>query len=466
MAYSNLLGVRKAVSLMLLVSIFVAACGTVPTLPPAEITPTEVSTPTPVEPAVPPTEEPTATPAEPTPSPADTAYGVKVIASEVERVTDPDVGAADIETWAEGHNDFAFRLYQAIREDEVNLFFSPYSIAVALGMTYAGARGETAAQMAEVLGFRLPQERLHPTMNAVALNLMAQEALTLTVANSLWAQEDYAFLDVFLDTLARNYGAGVNIVDYIDPGAREEARLAINAWVEDETQGKIEDLITEGMLTHLTRLVLANAIYFKGDWAQPFLDGTSDDTFTLLDGSSVTVPMMSRRAGTPHVDRGDYQAVALPYTGERMQMVVLVPTSGRFAEVESQLDARFARDVIEELTRSDVKLYMPRFTFDANLDLGGTLEAMGMPDAFDSGQADFSGMDGTTLLHISDVAHKAFVAVDEEGTEAAAATGVVVGIESLPVEVRVDRPFIFFIYDTELDLFIFVGRVLDPTPVE
>jgi serpin B len=178
------------------------------------------------------------------------------------------------------------------------------------------------------------------------------------------------------------------------------------------------------------------------------------------------VPMMSRRAGTLYVEGDAYQAVALPYTGGRMQMVILIPAPGAFAEFESQLDAAFAGTIIYQMTRSDVRLSMPRFSYDARLDLEETLSEMGMPDAFDDTRADFSGMDGTTLLYLSRVAHKAFVAVDEEGTEAAAATGVVVEMESLPLEVRADRPFIFFIHDTELDLVLFVGRVLDPAPAQ
>jgi serpin B len=451
MVGNKLSGTRRAVGLLLLVILLTTACGGTPSPPPT---------------SPPPTQSPAMPTLEATSPPATVGSGVKVAASSVERATDPDVSTADLEAWASGHNDFALRLYQAIREDGDNLFFSPYSISTALAMTYAGARGNTATQMEDVLGFTLPQETLHPAVNAMAQSLMAQQTLTLTVANSLWAQEDYVFQDAFLDTLAQNYGAGLFLVDYIDPEAREEARLAINAWVEEETQDKIQDLITENMLTDLTRLVLANAIYFKGEWEDPFLSGTTEDTFVLLDGSEVRVPMMSRRASTPYVQTGSYEAVALPYTGGRMQMVLLIPASGQFAEVESMLDADFAQDVIDQLTRSDIKLYMPRFSYDARLELEETLEAMGMSDAFDPDRADFSGMDGTTLLSLSRVAHKAFVAVDEEGTEAAAATGVVAEIESLPAEVRVDRPFIFFIHDTELNLLLFVGRVLNPAPSE
>ncbi|MGC9521161.1 MAG: serpin family protein [Anaerolineae bacterium] len=396
-----------------------------------------------------------------TPEPP-TEGNVKVAAAEIQRETNPDVAADDLSSAAMGQNAFAFDLYQAIRESDENLFYSPYSISVALAMTYAGTQGDTAQQMAEVLHYELPQDRLHPAMNALAQSLTNQEGLTLTVANSLWAQGDYAFLDAFLETLARNYGAGVRIVDYVDPVAREEARQAINDWVLDETDGKVEELILEDMLTDLTRLVLANAIAFEADWEDPFRHGTEDDTFYLPDGTEVTVPMMARRATTLHAETERYQAVDLPYKGDRMHMMVLVPAEGEFEEIEAELDAGLAQTLIDSTEAKDVKLYMPKFSYDARLALKDILIDLGMIDAFDPDLADLSGMDGTTRLYISHVAHKAFVSVDEEGTEAAAATGVVVAEESMPLMVRVERPFIYFIYDTELDVILFVGRVLNP----
>lgn len=439
MRYTLETGLKRWISALALVVVLVAGCA-LPAPGPSD----SMATPT-VEPP--------------------TQIGFKVVAAEVEREGDPDVPPADLAALAEGQNRFAFDLYQAIRDGDDNLFYSPYSLATALAMTYAGARGETAAQMAQVLNFTLPQAQLHAAMNALAQELQAQDSLTLTVANSLWAQESYAFLDEYLEALARHYGAGVRLVDYTDPVGREAGREAINRWVEDETAGRIDELITEGMLTHLTRLVLANAIYFHADWQVPFLLGTSDGTFYLLDGSQVTVPLMSRRTGTPHTSGESYQAVELPYEGGRARMLVIVPDEGAFREIEASLDAAFIETLIEDLATADIELTMPKFSYDARLTLKPILIEMGMEDAFDADRADFSGMDGTRQLLITDVAHEAFVAVDEEGTEAAAATGVVVGIESMPVEVRVDRPFIYLIYDAELDLLLFVGRVLNPAPV-
>jgi serpin B len=404
------------------------------------------------------------TPTAPAPTPAEGAGGVKVAASDVERELNPNADPADLATLAEGQTEFALDLYRMLKGSGENLFYAPYSIAVALSMTYAGARGDTADQMASVLHLGdLTQETLHPTMNALQQRLVSQEGITLTVANSLWAQEGYPFQNPFLDTLARYYGAGVRLVDYVDPVTREEARHAVNRWVEEETNGKIEDLITEDMLNEMTRLILANAIYFNAKWEEPFGGGTADAPFYLLNGSEITVPMMNRRTSTPYTEGEDYQAVALPYRGGRTRMVVVLPDEGAFEPLEGRLDAALVQEILDGFAAQDLKLYLPRFSYEAEVNLKDTLQALGMVDAFNPSRADFSGMDGTTELFISAVAHKAFVAVDEEGTEAAAATGVVMERESLPAMVRVDRPFIFFIYDAELETVLFMGRVLDPT---
>jgi serpin B len=411
-----------------------------------------------------PTVSPTPAPGEPAPTETTAPAGVKVAASEVQREMDPEVPDGDLEALAEAQNRFALDLYSLLSDSDQNLFYSPYSIAVALSMTYAGARGETADQMAEVLHLGdLTQETLHPAMNALQLRLTGQEGIILTVANSLWAQEGYPFQDPFLDTLARHYGAGVRLVDYVDPAAREEARQAVNRWVEEETNEKIKELITEDMLNEMTRLILANAIYFNAKWEEPFRGGTSDASFYLRDGSEIIVPMMARRAGTPYAEGDGYQAVELPYKGDRTRMVVVLPAEGEFDAFQDRLDPALIREIRSGLSTQDVKLYLPRFSYDAEFDLAKTLKALGMVDAFDPNLADLSGLDNTTDLFISAVAHKAFVAVDEEGTEAAAATGVVLEVESMPQIVRVDRPFVFFIYDAELDTILFMGRVLDPT---
>jgi serpin B len=374
----------------------------------------------------------------------------------------PKVAKEDIEKMSAGNSTFAFDLYQAIRDQSGNLFFSPYSISAALAMTYAGARGNTERQMAETLHWVLPQDQLHPAFNALDLQLTSANGFTLTVANSIWGQNGYSFRKEFLDTLAKNYGSGLGLLDFVDEAKREQSRLIINLWVSDQTKGKIKDLIAQGILTRDTRLVLANAIYFKAEWQVPFLNGTRNDTFTLLDGNQVTVPMMSRRTETRYAEGAGYQAVEIAYKGERMRMIVLLPAPGQFEAFEQALTSERIGAILQSLEPTDLQLLMPKFKYETSLSLAKTLMQMGMTDAFTPGTADFSGMDGTRNLYVSQVVHKAFVAVDEIGTEAAAATGVVVGIVSMPVVVKLDRPFVFIIRDAESGTILFAGRVLDP----
>jgi serpin B len=398
--------------------------------------------------------------------------GAEALRSDLTRETDPDVSDAALDGLVEGNTAFAADLYQQLRGEEGNLFFSPHSISVALAMTYAGARGETAEQMANVLHFTLPDETLHPAFNALDLQLAPPEgadedAFVLHIANSLWAEEDYTFRDAFLDLLAKNYGAGLRLVSF--KTAYEEARAAINAWVEEETAGKIEDLIPEGGVDDLTRLVLANAIYFNARWAHTFPeDNTEDGIFTTLEDGEVTVPMMrwSEPQMVPFAEGDGFQAVELPYRGGQASMVIIAPDAGTFEAFENTLTGDRLSDLMDALETRGVALTMPSFEYKAEFSLAKTLQTMGMTDAFSDAKADFSGMDGTRDLLITDVFHKAFVAVDEEGTEAAAATAVVVGLESMPVmdvELTLDRPFVYLIRDTETGAVLFLGRVVDPS---
>jgi serpin B len=398
--------------------------------------------------------------------------GAEAVRSDAPRVTEPDVSEAELEALVEGNTAFAADLYQQLRTEEGNLFFSPHSISVALAMTYAGARGSTAEQMAQTLHFNLSEEELHPAFNALDQRLTSgeeadEEEFVLHIANSLWAEEEYSFRDEFLDLLAQQYGAGLRLVSF--KTAPEEARLAINDWVERETEEKIEDLIPEGAIDDLTRLVLANAIYFNAKWAHTFPEGsTQDGTFTTLAGEEITVPMMrwSEPQMVPYAQGEGFQAVELPYRGGQASMLLIVPDQGGFADFEAALTGEQLQAIVEGLETRGVALTMPKFEYEAKFSLADTLQEMGMTDAFINGQADFSGMDGTRKLLITDVFHKAFVAVDEEGTEAAAATGVVVGLESMPVmdvELTVDRPFVYLIRDTETGAILFLGRVVDPS---
>jgi len=397
--------------------------------------------------------------------------GVEIARSAKQRVTSPDVTTSDLADLVSGNSGFAFDLYQVLREGDDNLFYSPHSISLALAMTYAGARGETEGQMADTLHFTRSQDRLHPAFNGLDLELTRRgegaegkdgEGFRLHIVNAIWGQEGYAFLSEFLDVLAENYGAGLRVLDFA--GAPEESRVTINDWVGEQTEGRIEDLIPPDAIDALTRLVVTNAIYFNSAWAEPFEpDLTEDGPFYLLDGGEVSVPMMRQTESFGYAEGDGVQAVELPYDGWELSMVILLPEAGRFDAFEGSLDSERVDVILRELVHRQVALTMPKFEFDSEFSLKDTLAAMGMPDAF-TGAADFSGMTGNRDLFIGAVVHKAFVSVDEAGTEAAAATAVMMPLAAVPeepVEVTVDHPFIFLIRDIETGAVLFVGRVVD-----
>jgi serpin B len=401
----------------------------------------------------------------PTPAPA-------VAASDRPRQRNPDVPEATLRRLVAGNNLFALDLYHALRqEEEGNLFYSPYSIVVALAMTYAGAQGETERQMVETLHFDLPPEILHPALNDLDQRLAAPptgENFYLVIANSTWVQEGFPWRDEYLDTLAVHYGAGLYLVDFTEAARREQARQAINRWVKEQTQSKIGELLGPAILDAQTRLVLANAIYFQGEWSVPFTASAVDGQFHLLDGRTVTVPLMSRRAATGMTAGSGYQVLELAYKGDRVHMIILLPDEGRFEEIEQVLRAGQLEAMVAALQPTDLMLYLPKFSFDAEFNLRSALAGMGMPDAFDRDAADFSGIydrsPGGGNLYVSHVIHKAFVVVDEQGTEAAAATSVVFRQVSAGLnQITVDRPFLFFIRDLETGAILFVGRVVDPS---
>jgi len=405
-------------------------------------------------------------------------------ASSQERISSPDVARSDLEKLSAGNNAFAFDLYQAIRDGEGNLFYSPYSLSVALAMVYAGARGRTEQQMAETLHFDLPQELLHPAFNALDLELesrshvgvwdvsgdeVEQVAFQLNTANAVWGQAGCSFRPEYLDLLALNYGAGVRLIDF---QANAPAAVgAINQWVSEETEGRIHKVVDE--LSEDTRLVLANAIYFNAQWALPFAEAsTKDEPFYLLGGDEEKVPLMHQRDDFLYTEADGYQVIQLPYHYGEVAMVILLPREGRFREIEERLAGEWVQSVVGGLREHDVILTMPRFSFETPvLDLAETLGAMGMPDAFSLEDADFSGItESQPPLYIGKVLHKAFIDVDEEGTEAAAATlvEVIVGeaigepTEPPPIIMTIDRPFIFLIRDIRTGTILFVGRVMNP----
>jgi len=375
----------------------------------------------------------------------------------------------------EGNNAFAADLYGQLRNQSGNLFFSPESISTALAMTYAGARGNTASEMAKTLHFTLPPDRLHPAMGALLSDLNAtHNGYQLRVANALWAQRDYTFLDDFLKLIKNDYGAGFNRVDF--KGAPDAARLTINQWVEQKTENKIKDLISPGLLNARTKLVLTNAIYFKGDWQTQFDKmQTKDEDFHLSPSQTVQAPLMHREGGFNYFNGGTFQALEIPYKSRELSMIVFLPNEvSDLSAFERSLTASSMQQWLGQLRPvPKVILAMPKFKMTKQFGLKDTLEAMGMPRAFAEGVADFSGMTGDTTrkLFISAVIHKAFIDVNEEGTEAAAATAVIMMRPTAarleppppPPVFRADHPFVFLIRDNRSGGILFMGRITDPT---
>jgi serpin B len=382
-----------------------------------------------------------------------------------------------------GNTRFALDLYGELRAgNDGNIIVSPLSISLALAMTYTGAAGDTASQMAGTLGFELDQADLGPAFHDLVDDLVSRgtaeededngvSARALNIANALWGEESYPFDEDFIDQLDNDFGAGMELVSFKeDP---EVARDDINDWVEEHTEGRIEDIVPEGAITTDTRLVLANAIWFYGAWSATFdPENTEDGDFTLLDGDTVDVPFMYQQEFFNLAQGDDYLAIDLPYQGSGFTCTILLPAAGTFEAFEESLDSAFLDDALAGLTSTDVQLYLPKFSFEFDAALSDLLQSLGMTDAFDGNLADFTGMIGDPSadpLFISDVLHKAFIAVDEDGTEAAAATVVIMeGASAMedepePVEVRIDRPFVFTIRDAETGTVIFLGRVLDPS---
>jgi serpin B len=393
--------------------------------------------------------------------------------SDKPRDTSPAISQTELNKLVEGNSAFAFNLYQLLKKQDGNLFYSPYSISEALAMTYAGARSETEQQMASSMQYLLDQKLLHAGFNALDLELAKrgqgakgtdEKGFRLNVVNAIWGQQDFKFTSEFLDVLAQNYGAGLRILDF--KKSPEPSRQTINQWVSDQTEARIKDLLPKGSIDSLTRLVLTNAIYFNAAWQSQFhKESTSNGDFTLINGSKVNVPLMFQSKSYKYAAGPDYQAVELPYDGRELSMVVLLPASGRFTDFESSLSGAQIAQIVQSLQSNQVDLTLPKFKIESDLDLNDTLKALGMTDAFNAAKADFSGMDGAKDLYITSVVHKSWVTVDEAGTEAAAATGVVVGTTSMPLdikEMKIDRPFIFLIRDIQTGAILFVGRVMNP----
>jgi serpin B len=376
--------------------------------------------------------------------------------------------AGDIAAVVKGDTEFALRLYGQLGKEEGNLFFSPFSISTALAMTYAGARGDTADEMAKALDFTVSQDRLHPAFAAVLAQINEggkKRGYQLSVANALWGQQGFGFLPDFLNLTRDRYGAGLHEVDFVN--ATEAARKLINAWVEKETQDKIKDLLPPGVLTVDTRLVLTNAIYFKGFWAEKFKkEFTHEEPFKTSASTTVKVPLMQRTGDYLYLDGGDFQALELPYQGKDLSMVVLLPKKvDGLGDFEQKLTEANLTGWLGKLRKQEVQVALPQFKMTKEFSLNDALKALGMRRAFIPGGADFTGMSGSgKKLFISAVVHKAFVDVNEEGTEAAAATGVVINKESARITpvFQADHPFVFLIRDNRSGSVLFMGRLSNP----
>jgi serpin B len=381
----------------------------------------------------------------------------------------PATPSSEVRAVAEANNHFAFDLYARLRGGQSdNLFFSPGSLSTALAMTYAGARGQTAEQMAQVLHFRLPQENLHAAFGDLRRYWDANDegsGYRLSVANRLWGQEGFHFLPAFLAVTREHYGAELAQVDFAR--RTEPARRRINAWVEEQTQGKIQDLIPPGVFDSMTRLVLTNAIHFKGVWTKPFPKAvTRQAPFHVSAGQQTDVPLMYRQDDLRYWSGDGLKALELPYGKGDLAMLVLLPD-----EIEglSALEAKLTADNLSRwqsgLRKQEVRAHLPRFKLTSQFQLADVLKAMGMSRVFTPGEADLSGMASESELYVSAVIHKAFVDVNEEGTEAAAATGVVAKIAAAidgPATFRADHPFVFLIRESRTGSIVFLGRLVNP----
>lgn len=401
---------------------------------------------------------------------------------------EPDVDAETLAELVGDANTFSTALYHETTADSPteNAIVSPLSVTTTLAMAYAGARGETRSQMGQALEYSLDDEELHPAFNALQRELNARAAeldaadlpggyeseddpvpFELSLVNAVWGQSGFPFEEAYLELLADHYGGGLREVDYTaDP---DRARRTINDWVAGQTAGRIDELLPQGALDTLTRLVLTNAVYFRANWHEPFdPEDTGQAPFTPLQGSPAAVPMMTNTDQVPYAAVDGTQAVELPYLGGDVSMLFLLPPAGEFESVEARLDSKLVSTVVEALETREGSLAIPKFEFGDGHKLKPALETLGMPEAFDPQAADFSGMadieDTGERLYIDDVYHDTYIGVDETGTEAAAATGAVIGYTSAPAETFefvADRPFLFAIRDRPTGAILFLGRVVD-----
>jgi serpin B len=360
-----------------------------------------------------------------------------------------------------GANALGWHLLAKAGPGDGNVFLSPHGLATALAMTAAGARGPTAAELAHVLGAPADPAAWAALRPAAPAKGPAPQLL---VANALWAQKAFPFRPEYVRDVTTHFQAAAENLDFT--GDAEGARRRINAWVAGQTQERIKDLLPDGVINDQTRLVLTNAIYFKGAWAHPFDPAkTQNRPFHKAGGSTVETALMARRGALPYLAADGVQVAALPYAGGDLALIVFLPAKpDGLAAVQNQLAQGALDGWIAQMKPTEVDLWLPRFTLTTQLNLRDTLIALGMPTAFGP-QADFSGMDGSRGLQLAAVVHKAFVEVNEAGTEAAAGSGAAAAVKFAPpdpVAFHADRPFLFLIRDGRTGAILFVGRFADP----
>jgi len=376
---------------------------------------------------------------------------------------------SDVTCVVRGNTDFAIDIYQKIRQESGNIVFSPYSISTAFAMTFVGARSETEKQMAQALHFSLAQEQLHPSFSELQSKLQSLQDefdFRLNIANALWIEKSYELLFEFLDVNRKHYGANLFHLNFKEDS--ENSRLKINDWIEKKTEGKIKDLLSEGVIKSLTRLVLTNTIYFKADWEKQFhAENTRRSDFWLTAEEKAEVQMMQQKSYFGYTENEILQVLEMRYKENALSMFVFLPKKiDGLCDLESQLNSSTLMEWTSNLKRQEVKVFMPKFKTTRDLNLKEILISLGMTYAF-SWNADFSGMEPEKELYITDAVHKAFIEVDEAGTEAAAATAVVMALTSarpikeVPV-FKADHPFMFLIRDNTTESILFIGRLTKP----
>jgi serpin B len=393
----------------------------------------------------------------------------QIVESTLARDTNPQVPDADLTAVVAGNTDFALKAFPLLDPSgSENTVFSPYSMTQAFALTAPGARGNTLSGIEQAMSFTLPQDRLNKAFNKLDLLITSETASSITSlgqfpilrnANAVWGQKGFTILPTYLDTLAINYGAGLHLVDFINE--TEDARTTINTWVADQTNNRIQGLIPQGGVTAATRFVLTNALWFKAYWQTQFSGvGTTNRSFFNHDGSSSSVSFMANWFSFPYAKIDYCQAVDLPYTGDKFSMLVIMPDPGTFDAFMSTLTPTVLGDIVDHLAPQEMTLNLPKFTINYTSKMVPILESFGMTDAFSLPPADFSGIDGNRDLVLTGVYHMAFINVNEQGTEAAAASAVVgaTGVPSLVL--TIDHPYIFIIREKQTGLILFMGKVL------